>query len=105
MQYVTSLILTPSHTTTYFQYELVKISLLKNFRFARSDETFLRENSLPVLARIFTRIFLIQKFCERNKCKLRYIATITIIFNDYLHTSPSRGEGWERMKESHWQTS
>ena len=27
----------------------MKISLLKNFHFVRSDESFLRENSLPVL--------------------------------------------------------
>jgi hypothetical protein len=52
----------------------VNILLLKKFRFAQSDEKFLRENNLPIRRAIDiheiivtrVRIFLTQKICEQN---------------------------------------
>ncbi len=63
------------------------ISLLKNFRFAQSDEKFLRENNLPIQTytaniwhaidmyeNIVTRIFLIQNFLQTKLTRITVIS-------------------------------
>ena len=69
-----------AHMTLYVYTVICENFVAKRFRFARSDENFLGENSLPVLTcaanilwhmlevdeNIVTRIFLTQKFCKYN---------------------------------------